>query len=54
LRWRIEAWKMKLSSDEKPADSCSSPVGFSSTFASSRMRSSALPGFCSTSNFYWK
>ena len=45
---------MKLSIEENPADSCNWPVGFSSMFASSAIRSGEEPGFCSTSNFSWK
>jgi len=46
LRWRTDAAMMKRSRLEKPADSCSSPVDFSSTLVSRMIRSGALPGFC--------
>src|SRR3546814_1794074 len=54
LRWVIDADTMKRSSEEKPADSDSSPVDFSCTLVSRTMRSGAEPGFCSMSSFSWK
>ena len=45
---------MNCSIDEKPADSCSEPVGRSSTSTCNATLSGAVPGFCFTSSFSWK